>query len=709
MSVRVRQLDGIIRKYLDAGTDTGSDRLQVNTISERFDKMNGGTGQAEIRKGDLIDNAIAALNENRNEEAVRLFDAAIAGLHYPRAVALARMKKWAEAAEALKILLASNSSHEKAQALLAEIEKALNDSGSLPNAEQPEVKTDSVSDTGIRCETIPVNVDEPAQNARRIFEDAKNALLLGNRTLAFRLLCEAKAMHRPVEELDLTRAKFFFDVHSYGNAREAVLEELRHFPECPGAKELLGEIDKRDVRAMTPSVGDADFKDIYGKIRPYTMLSEQRLYSLFCRAREICQKNTGGNFVECGVAGGGSSALLAWTIAKYTKQPRFLFSFDSFEGMPEPTEKDCVGGMTANETGWGTGTCSAPEESIRKICGELNVLQIVKIVKGRFEQTLPKWRLKCGMIAMLHLDGDWYESTKAILENLYDTVSSGGVLQVDDYGHWEGCRTAVNEFAAARNLSFAIQQIDGTGVWFYRPDSFPVNKTVTARNKQEFELVDPCGAGIQSEMSVNERFQLFYALKEIVPVKSNPVRFIEIGSFAGASLFLTWMTMKLRRVQFAGYAIEPAGTPQLYVVLEKTAGVRHLKMFSHDAAPLLSREFGGDGNAAQFIFIDGDHFYDGIRRDIINFYPLCAPGGIMVFHDWLPVLTEENREYILSHHAGKEPGVRRACEELMEKEYGCELVELPLLYPADPTQTQAYLPVIPGVFSTVRAYRKPGK
>jgi hypothetical protein len=79
----------------------------------------------------------------------------------------------------------------------------------------------------------------------------------------------------------------------------------------------------------------------------------------------------------------------------------------------------------------------------------------------------------------------------------------------------------------------------------------------------------------------------------------------------------------------------------------------------------------------------------------------------MMFHDYLPPLDADNREAIMYHHAGNEPGIRQACQELMENTYRCEVLDLPLLYPTDPTQTQAHLPIIPGVFSTIRAYRKP--
>jgi hypothetical protein len=120
----------------------------------------------------------------------------------------------------------------------------------------------------------------------------------------------------------------------------------------------------------------------------------------------------------------------------------------------------------------------------------------------------------------------------------------------------------------------------------------------------------------------------------------------------------------------------------------------------------LKQIFEADGNFPLFIFIDGDHSYQGVRQDILDYFPILAPGGIMAFHDYLPAMNDENRDPILFHHGGQEPGIKQACEELMENVYGCEAIHIPLLYPTDPTQTQAHLPIIPGVFSTIRVYRK---
>ncbi len=463
------------------------------------------------------------------------------------------------------------------------------------------------------------------------------------------------------------------------------------------ATETEATVSSLNQKSRSNPSGEADleFQQILEVIRPYTMLSEARLYSLFSLAKQVCLENIPGNFVECGVAAGGSTALMAAVIKRYTKQPRWLYAFDSFEGIAKPAVP-------------GTGTCAASETSVNEICSKLGVTDVVQTVKGYFENTLPIMQNQVGMIALLHMDGDWYESTKAILHNLYDRVSNNGFIQVDDYGHWEGCRQAVHEFESDCQLQFNLNQIDDTGVWFQCRDKFPINPIFERSLLQEFQEDDPVAYGIQSQMSCNERFQLYYVLRQLLPETSSPLRFIEIGSFAGSSLFLNYRALKRSHPQIQGFAIDPGLHPQLQLVLQQLPEeVTHLRMFSHHAVDQLKQLFDRDQNLPPFIFVDGDHTYEGVRQDIINYFPLLAPGGIMAFHDYLPPLNEKNQNAILFHHGGKEPGIRQACQELMEHEYGCELIEIPLLYPTDPTQTQACLPIIPEVFSTVKVYRKP--
>lgn len=545
-----------------------------------------------------------------------------------------------------------------------------------------------------------------ASELNRTFLHGQRLFAESNFTEALQEVNRAKAMRAPVEGLDHLRGLVFLKLQRIGDALEAFREELRFFPQNVDCKRDLDTLAAQ-TQSQVLLVGDEEFQQLLTKIRPYTMLSSERLWSLFSLAKTICESNIPGNFVECGVAAGGSSALLAYVIGKYSKQTRWLFSFDSFSGMPPSSAIDKHCDISAEDTGWGTGTCAAPETSMLSICGILGVANYIRPVKGLFEDTLPAWRDRVGMLSLLHLDGDWYASTKSILNNLYDNIVDGGFLQVDDYGYWEGCRRAIHEFEAQRGVHFSLTVIDSTGVWFEKPDKFPVNPVFPRIVIDEFRHDDPVQHGIVSQMSDNERFQLYYSLRTYLS-PAQFARFIEVGSFSGASFLLSYMALRRVFNEVKGWAVEPGGQPQFYEVMGVLNNdATHLKMLSHPASEVLHREFEKEGTLASFIFIDGDHSYGGVKQDIIDYYPLLAPGGLMGFHDFLPTLTVHNRESIFFHHANQEPGIRQACIELMEHTYRAEHLDVPLLMPSNPTQTQPHLPIIPGVFSTFRLYRKP--
>ena len=284
---------------------------------------------------------------------------------------------------------------------------------------------------------------------------------------AFELIIQAKSQKMPVYNLDYMKAICFLNMNKSFDAIESLKEELRFFPENTDAQKLLNQLSINIPQSHT--YNDLEFNDIYKKIKVYTMLSEQRLFSLFVLTRHICINDLPGNFVECGVAAGGSSALIASVIKKYSKRPRYLYSFDSFEGMPEPTKEDVLyNGKQAQSIGWGTGTCAASKKYVLNMWHQMYLADIIIPIEGYFEDTLPQKKNVIGSIALLHLDGDWYHSTRTILHNLYNNIITGGVLQVDDYGHWAGCKKAIHEFELKNNLKFELNIIDGTGVWFIK-------------------------------------------------------------------------------------------------------------------------------------------------------------------------------------------------------------------------------------------------
>lgn len=213
---------------------------------------------------------------------------------------------------------------------------------------------------------------------------------------------------------------------------------------------------------------------LFMKVLPYTMVEYERLANAHTIAQSLEESRVAGAFVECGVWKGGAIGVMA-AVADKAKSNRKTWLFDSFEGLPEPTKKD--GGTAiiyaANRDSGKLRSiekCVGPLEDVKKLF--FSVLKLnpenIYIRKGWFQDTLPKEKQNVGPIALLRLDADWYESTKCALDNLYDNVVPGGYVLVDDYGHWEGCKKAVDEFLAKRNLSVKFIPIDYAGVYFQK-------------------------------------------------------------------------------------------------------------------------------------------------------------------------------------------------------------------------------------------------
>ncbi|ERT04472.1 glycosyl transferases group 1 family protein [Lyngbya aestuarii BL J] len=252
-----------------------------------------------------------------------------------------------------------------------------------------------------------------------------------------------------------------------GVAWRGNVKPVMHQPDIRVNWQLPAHLQGYTISNLSQDFSANEFREILKIVRPYTLLSEERLFSLYSLAKQVCLEDIPGNFVECGAYKGGASALIAAIIKRYTLRPRLLYAFDTFEGMPDPTDADLHNGIPANQTGFGAGTLDAPiRENLDQVCQLLDVRDIVKPVQGLFNETLPQYKKEIGDIAFLHADGDWYESTMDIFNNLYENVVFGGNIQVDDYGHWEGCKKAIHEFEKLQEESFNLHQIDYTGVWF---------------------------------------------------------------------------------------------------------------------------------------------------------------------------------------------------------------------------------------------------
>lgn len=192
-----------------------------------------------------------------------------------------------------------------------------------------------------------------------------------------------------------------------------------------------------------------------------TCIGLDRARGAYEKVSTAISNNIAGSIVECGTYRCGCLAMMA----KAASGRRPVWGFDTFAGLPKPTEKD---GYKAQGRG-GPKDLLAPIEVAWSAFDSLGVSRDnITLVPGLFQDTLASHVEALGQIAVLRLDGDWYDSTMVCLETLYDHVTPGGFIIIDDYGHWEGCRKAVDHFRMSRGITVQLHQTDYTEVWWAR-------------------------------------------------------------------------------------------------------------------------------------------------------------------------------------------------------------------------------------------------
>ena len=216
--------------------------------------------------------------------------------------------------------------------------------------------------------------------------------------------------------------------------------------------------------------------EILRRVSPYTLTTPERIWAAANAARYVVRANIPGDIMECGTWRGGSLMAMALGLLDEGARDRGIWGFDTFAGMTRPEEVDVdLTGMTAAEefertaTGDDSSTwCAASEDDVRD-----NVLKTgypadrVQLVAGKVEDTIPHEAL--GQIALLRLDTDWYQSTRHEMEHLWPRLSPGGVLIVDDYGHWQGSRKAVDEYFESNGITLLMTRTDYTGRMMVKP------------------------------------------------------------------------------------------------------------------------------------------------------------------------------------------------------------------------------------------------
>ena len=207
--------------------------------------------------------------------------------------------------------------------------------------------------------------------------------------------------------------------------------------------------------------------EIVGTCRPYSLLSEERLRANVLAVRYVNRMGIQGDIVEVGVWKGGS--MLAMILGHDESPiPRLFHLYDTFVGMTEPAEVDADFNGTSAQLAMLHNRMIRCISSLEEVKG--NIARHTGVVPQYHEGDILLNTYVPKEIAVLRLDTDWYESTKHELDTFYDSVVPGGVVIIDDYGHWKGCKKAVDEFLAI-HPEIVLETIDYTGRWFYKPTS----------------------------------------------------------------------------------------------------------------------------------------------------------------------------------------------------------------------------------------------
>jgi hypothetical protein len=216
------------------------------------------------------------------------------------------------------------------------------------------------------------------------------------------------------------------------------------------------------LRQHYHDIVEEPFWEIAQKCLPYSMVLIERLYNIYKTIEYICRHRIPGAIVECGVAAGGSVMAAAETLVHFQSTDRPIYLYDTFEGMTPPCEYDIdYTGVHQSELD--------PRALYWPDAGHYELIQKnlrltrypydrFVLVKGPVEQTLPGVMPEA--IAFLRLDTDFYHSTRQELIHLFPRVVSGGVLTIDDYGHFLGARKATDDYFATCADRILLHRID---------------------------------------------------------------------------------------------------------------------------------------------------------------------------------------------------------------------------------------------------------
>jgi len=230
--------------------------------------------------------------------------------------------------------------------------------------------------------------------------------------------------------------------------------------------------DEPNLEAETPASFLVNFVDHYIRGRAVSMLPRVRLDNLQHCVTDVITRNVPGDLIETGVWRGGSTIFMRAILLAYRVRDRRVWVADSFEGLPVPdaerfpVEAKTHDGMVMKKV---YHHFASGIDEVKANFARFGLLDDrVVFLHGWFKDTLPTAPIE--RLAVLRHDGDYYESTMDALVNLYDKLSVGGYVIVDDYGEeeWTYCKQAVEDFRGTRGITDPVRRVDSKCYYWQR-------------------------------------------------------------------------------------------------------------------------------------------------------------------------------------------------------------------------------------------------
>ena len=219
------------------------------------------------------------------------------------------------------------------------------------------------------------------------------------------------------------------------------------------------------LKSSQAGVMDAQQKYL-GAVWPshaHTMIGMPRLNNLRWCVETVLQEGIPGDFIETGVWRGGACIFMRGILKAYGVTDRRVWVADSFEGLPVADPE--LNAMESKLNLHLRQDLAVSVETVQSNFQRYGLLDDqVQFLKGWFCDSLPGAPIDT--LSILRLDGDLYESTMDPLESLYDKLSPGGFVIIDDYNVLQACNNAIKDFRAARGITSDLQLIEGAGAFW---------------------------------------------------------------------------------------------------------------------------------------------------------------------------------------------------------------------------------------------------